>query len=240
MDTLSRLVFVLTVGTWSAWTSPPASGQSSPVRHPQIEILSLPPYGRTATYRAGSRTSMPRPTRWRPTFSSRAWASGRSPTPGAPLTDIQPDGSFSVDVVTGGLDDIATHYVVALVPAGQNPPIAQGDASLPSDPAFLAMDTEIRFGRVLDFAGRRWGVKEAPLPVGPGGNYFSSSPSDVFVDAQGRLHLTVRFRDGVWWSSEVVLLEELQWGDYWFVTEKRGGRPRSEPHVRRIHLGRLR
>ena len=54
----------------------------------------------------------------------------------------------------------------------------------------------------------------------PGGqNVFSHDPDDVWVDEKGRLHLTIQHHDDRWWSTEVILLESLGHGTYWFVTE---------------------
>jgi hypothetical protein len=75
-------------------------------------------------------------------------------------------------------------------------------------------------GPGLLFAGRRWLVKQSTTPVGPGPNRFSGRPEDVRVDADG-LHLTVSFRDGAWWSTEVILDENLGYGTYVFHTDSR-------------------
>jgi hypothetical protein len=136
-----------------------------------------------------------------------------------PSVPILPDGSFSIPIGTDGLDEYATSYGVCLLPATFQPPAVVGVPTLPDPPAFLATDLVERFGRTLTFAGREWGVKEAPLPVDPGQNLFSAEPDDVFVDLDGRLHLRVAKHGAAWWSTEVVLLETLGTGTYSFVTE---------------------
>lgn len=142
------------------------------------------------------------------------------PTAAAPLTPIAANGSFAVNVATGGLDAYATHFLVCLMPTGAAAPVLLGAAAAPLDhAAFVACDVRERFARIIQFAGRSWGVKESPAPVGPGANLFSSDPADVFVDAQGRLHLTLKFTSGAWHCTEVVLLDELGYGTYWFVTD---------------------
>lgn len=75
-------------------------------------------------------------------------------------------------------------------------------------------------GDGLLFAGRRWRVKQSAVPVGPGPNRFSGRPEDVRVDADG-LHLTITWRDGAWWSTEIVLDENLGYGTYVFHTDSR-------------------
>ncbi len=147
------------------------------------------------------------------------------PTLTAPTVPINPDGSFSVDVATGGIDNRATIYCAALVAAGVDPPTALGAGRVPANLDYLAIDCRERYGRTIEFAGHTWAVKEAPRPVGPGpveagGNHFSYSPSDVWTDGEG-LHLTINQHDGYWWATEVILLERLGYGTYTFQTQSR-------------------
>jgi hypothetical protein len=113
------------------------------------------------------------------------------PTFSNPTVPINSDGTFVADVATGGIDSRATIFYAALIPAGVTPPQAAGAGRIPASLAPVASDSVERFGRTIQFAGLNWGVKEAPVGVGPGGNHFSNDPSDVFVDAVG-LHLTLR------------------------------------------------
>ena len=77
-----------------------------------------------------------------------------------------------------------------------------------------------QFNTHLQFGGRTWGVKESAVPVGPGGNRFSAAPSDVWVDQDG-LHLTISSDGFNWFSTEVVLSENLGYGTYLFQTDSR-------------------
>ncbi len=72
-------------------------------------------------------------------------------------------------------------------------------------------------GRTIEFSGRTWRVK-GPGWYGPGYNYFSDSPSSVWIDAEERLHVTARDVGGTWYCSEVVPEEALGYGDYIFTT----------------------
>lgn len=72
-------------------------------------------------------------------------------------------------------------------------------------------------GRTLAFAGRSWRVK-GPGYYGPGPNVFCDDPDCSWVDAQGRLHLTISGSPGNWSSTEVVLEDALGYGDYRFTT----------------------
>jgi hypothetical protein len=75
-------------------------------------------------------------------------------------------------------------------------------------------------GRTLAFAGRTWRVK-GPGFYGPGPNSFTNSASAVYVDAGGRLHLTIAQSGGTWYSTEVALTQPLGYGDYVFTTRGR-------------------
>jgi hypothetical protein len=71
--------------------------------------------------------------------------------------------------------------------------------------------------RTLSFAGYSWGVKSAPGLLGPGPNIFSDSPSNVWVDSIGQLHLRITYRDGRWQCAEVFLDRSLGYGTYSFT-----------------------
>ncbi len=75
--------------------------------------------------------------------------------------------------------------------------------------------------RFINFAGGLWLVKDSPFPnpSSPGPNFWDSSEDSVWVDGQGRLHLKVRQIGGVWHSSQVTLLEPLDFGDYRFQVQ---------------------
>ncbi len=68
-------------------------------------------------------------------------------------------------------------------------------------------------GRTVEFGDHTWRVK-GPGYYGPGPNVFSDSPDCVWVDGQGRLHLTLADQGGYWASTEVVLEDALGYGDY--------------------------
>jgi hypothetical protein len=59
-------------------------------------------------------------------------------------------------------------------------------------------------------------VKASARLVGPGPNYFSDSPENVWVDSRGRLHLKVTHREGRWCCAEVSNTRSLGRGRYSF------------------------
>lgn len=136
----------------------------------------------------------------------------------APLTNINPDSTWTCDITTGGNDTQASKIAAFLVPTGYNPPIMSGGAPLPDtlfDNALDYVHVE-RTARTLTFADREWHVKASTYLEGPGPNYFSDSTNDVWVDADGRLHLKIAYHDNRWYSTEVFTTEPLGYGDYVF------------------------
>ena len=73
------------------------------------------------------------------------------------------------------------------------------------------------YGRGLRFSGYDWLAKTSTVLVGPGPNYFSDGPDNVWIDDQDRMHLRLT-RDATsrWWASEVVLQASLGYGSYTF------------------------
>jgi len=51
----------------------------------------------------------------------------------APATSIAADGSFSLDITTGGSDEQASDIAVFLVPADYQPPALRGETEIPSE-----------------------------------------------------------------------------------------------------------
>ncbi len=145
------------------------------------------------------------------------------PSASATSVPIQANGTFSANVYTCCLDDRASIFCAALIPANTTAPNAAGTCSIPSGLQAIARDYVDRPGRTVQFAGRTWAIKEAPTPVGPGPNRFTDEVQDVFVDAQRRLHLKLVQRNGQWMSSEVVLMDDTGYGTYWFTTESQVG-----------------
>ena len=188
-----------------------------------IAITSAPPYGSAGSI-SGTVTGVNLATHRVAVYiyidGSGWWTKPSAATPTVP---INPNGTFSASVYTCCLDDRATMFCAAVVPASHTPPLASGACGVPASLQSVAETCFDRPGRTLQFAGRTWSVKESPDPVGPGANRFTDHPSDVFIDSIGRLHLRVTFRDGHWRSSEVVLLDEVGYGTYWFTTESQVG-----------------
>jgi hypothetical protein len=189
---------------------------------PTIEITSVPPYA-VDGFISGRVTGVDFTAyRVAPYIQIEGLGWYTKPTFTEPSVPINSEGVFTADVATGGIDNRATIYCVQLIPAGSSSPPANGMSRVPENSASVATACVHRYGRTFQFAGRHWAVKEAPVPVGPGANLFSDRMEDVFVDAMGRLHLTVNFHDGSWWATEVILLDSPRgYGTYAFQTLSR-------------------
>jgi hypothetical protein len=140
------------------------------------------------------------------------------PSADEPLTAIKKDGSWECDVSRAESDRIATRYAAFLVPSDYSPPTCMGSHSIPED---LYDEAEAHTaqtrpaGRIIEFSGYRWWVKETfENKAGPGPNWFSGSEENVRVDEQGRLHLRITKVDDQWQCAEVVSLESFGYGTY--------------------------
>lgn len=73
--------------------------------------------------------------------------------------------------------------------------------------------------RVIDFSGYNWEVKSSgAVAKAPGPNYFSDSHKNVYLDEDGYLNLEINYRNGTWYTAEVVGDMRLGYGKYIFQT----------------------
>jgi hypothetical protein len=78
-------------------------------------------------------------------------------------------------------------------------------------------DISITTLRTIDFAGYRWNVKhDLSGDGGPGPNYWSDSEENVRVDNEGKLHLKITIRNGIWYCPEVYTQHFTQYGKHRF------------------------
>lgn len=78
--------------------------------------------------------------------------------------------------------------------------------------------------RTIHFSGMDWQVKNGtggPNPNYVTQNYWSDSPDSIWVDDEGRLHLKIRYEDGIWKSAEIQSLDTMKYGDYiWEISNR--------------------
>lgn len=70
--------------------------------------------------------------------------------------------------------------------------------------------------RNIEYAGILWGLRQTSGPVDPGPNTFSNAEDQIWVDGEGRLHLRLQKRDGVWTASELMAKKDAGYGVYRF------------------------
>jgi hypothetical protein len=73
----------------------------------------------------------------------------------------------------------------------------------------------------LNFSGYTWEVRNETGTSGPGPNYWSNSSSNVWVDANGFLHLKIRkdASTGRWYCAEVTSTQSFGYGSYVWEVE---------------------
>jgi hypothetical protein len=145
------------------------------------------------------------------------------PTCAQALTPIQPDGNWSADITTGGMDTNATRIAALLVSTNYNQPCVLGEPFLPTNVFAEAMASAVVTRehpgvRWIGFSGYDWWVKASSGTnrLGPGPNYFSDSTNNVWTDAQGWLHLRITNRSNQWQCAEIVSARTFGYGSYRF------------------------
>ncbi|MGI6390956.1 MAG: hypothetical protein ACOX7Q_12290 [Kiritimatiellia bacterium] len=183
---------------------------------PQVAFTHVPPYGSTENL-AGRVENVDCATHAVAVyiFVDGWWT---KPSFAAPLSPIASDGTWTCDITTGGSDIYATQLAAYVVPRDYAPPLAEGWPQLPDELAANAV-ASVRatrpYTRRIWFSGYEWSVKDSRgQTTGPGDNVFSDSTGNVWVDAQGRLHLKICRRNGVWSCAEVVSVRSFGHGTY--------------------------
>ncbi|MHB0897301.1 MAG: hypothetical protein ACYC1A_07110 [Spirochaetales bacterium] len=83
--------------------------------------------------------------------------------------------------------------------------------------------------RNIEFAGILWGLRQTAGPVDPGPNTFSNAADQVWIDSQGKLHLTITQRGGIWIASELMAKKDTGYGTYRFDIE--GSARNLDPNI---------
>lgn len=102
-----------------------------PTGPPSIEFTSVPTYG-SFDYLSGRVVNVD-PNSYRIAayiYVGSGWWT--KPTWGTPLIPINANGTFSVNITTGGIDEYATEICAFLVPQSFIPPLMYGNSTLPS------------------------------------------------------------------------------------------------------------
>ena len=76
--------------------------------------------------------------------------------------------------------------------------------------------------RIINFSGYEWVVRTSgDGKQGPGPNYFSDSKDNVWVDEDGRLHLKIVQKGGLWYCSGITLRRSYGYNKYVFYVANR-------------------
>ena len=134
-------------------------------------------------------------------------------------TENQPIGIWNCAITSGGMDAFASFVEEFLAPTHKAFPMNSGEQNISMQFSQYTMKhrPNLKLGRKISFSGFDWFVKQSDELTGPGNNYFSGHPSDVWVDElHDELHLKIVHRDGRWYSTEVVADTSLGYGTYIF------------------------
>lgn len=135
-----------------------------------------------------------------------------------PLTAIDTNGDWMCDITTAGTDSNATAIAAFVIPLSYSPPAGAGEPQLPLEleSNSVAWATWTRYPPPhISFSGYAWSVKDTgDATWGPGPNHFSSRSTNVWVDADGRLHLRITHDGDRWHCAEVVSHQSFGYGTY--------------------------
>ena len=220
-----RLFFILALGALALGFTSALAGD------PIIEFTDVPPYGSSdylyPVLEGRVRNINPADYKVAVYIFVEGAAWWTKPTFAEPLTPIESDSTWICDITTGGSDIYATKICAFLLPDGVDPPLVGGDAALPETlyTISVAYICTTRTPTVISFSGYEWWVKASVNRVGPGPNYFSDSPDNVWVDEKDQLHLKITKRNGKWYCGEVYLpySNSLGYGKYVFYVTGRIG-----------------
>lgn len=190
---------------------------------PGILITNLPAYGSTDNLGGVVLGADPAKCRVAVFINVPPYGWYSKPTCAQALTSIQPDGSWSADITTGGLDNNATRIAALLVSTNYDQPCVLGEPFLPTNVFIGAMASAVVTReypgiRWIGFSGYDWWVKASSgtNQLGPGPNYFSDRTNNVWTDAQGWLHLRITNRSNQWQCAEIVSARTFGYGSYRF------------------------
>ena len=188
---------------------------------PAVIITNLPAYGSTDNLGGVIVNASPAACRVEVFIYVPDYGWVTKPTCAQPLTVIQPDGSWSADITTGGADALATRIAALLVSTNYSLSCVQGAAALPTNVFAQALASAVITRpnpgpRWLSFSGYDWWVKTSAGLVGPGPNYFSDSTNNLWLDGQGQLHLRITNRSNQWQCAELVSARTFGYGSYRF------------------------
>lgn len=186
---------------------------------PSITITNLPAFGTTNAL-GGFVTNADLTTNCVAVFIfvDGGWYS--KPSCQSQLTPLRTNGTWSANVATSASDTTATEFAAFLVPTNYNLACADGTNALYIPTQAVATTYAVRVDpatRRFNFAGYGWWIKDSSGSTeGPGPNYFTSSTNNIWVDAQGWLHLKITYTNSQWQCAEIISDRSFGYGQYRF------------------------
>ncbi|MGH9855755.1 MAG: hypothetical protein ACREBD_38465, partial [Blastocatellia bacterium] len=138
------------------------------------------------------------------------------------FTPINTDGSWSANIVTGGVDELAAVIVVYLMRAGFQTTCVLGGSNLldfeREAAAKVLLFRDNPAAKTIRWGGEIFEVRELPVPADPGRNLFRAD--NAFLDDRGFLHLRLaKAADRRWQAGEIFSRRILGRGRYVFYVE---------------------
>jgi hypothetical protein len=189
---------------------------------PSILITNLPAYGSTSPLAGVVLNGNPATNAVAVYIYVPGYGWVTKPTCQQPLTTIQPNGSWSANITTGGAGDLtATRIAALLVSTNYNQLCVLGLADLPTNAYAQAIAKTVVTRpspgvRFVSFSGYDWWVKSPTGLAGPGPNYFSDATNNVWTDTNGWLHLRITHRTNAWQCAEIISARTFGTGNYRF------------------------
>ena len=164
---------------------------------PVVTIDQVPAWqpGNYSGYLSGRLSGVPDPTQYLIAPLIYLPGGGWTSKPYAPAqgyydyVHVNPNGTWSALVTTGGYDTIATDYLANLYTTPGSVPFVAG-AGTPPISSLASSYTCRPSGRQITWCGLQWQVRTSSNgnssgAFGPGSNYFTDSPNYVSVDGAG-------------------------------------------------------
>ena len=184
---------------------------------PAISIATIPGWGQDgqiagSVYGAGSQQMSLYLFAFLPDLGWAGLPSTCSPVP------VQ-SGQFSINASPNIVFRSATRFTAYLVPATLSPNCGSGTATVPFLIQHNALAT-VTYPRLpqystLSFAGLDWYVKDAPVQVYPGPQFFVKD--NAYVDSAGQLHLKISQCGDSWCAAEIYTKQSVGYGTYRFT-----------------------
>ena len=128
-------------GVLKPWMEPVFDGQTEPTNcsaipcgsgPPTVSLTYLPPYGDSQDFLEGQECHVSTTSYEVAVYIQTGGGWWTKPYFATPVTPLQPDGSWSCNINTGGNDKDATAVAAFLIPSGYSPPLLSGQDNLPN------------------------------------------------------------------------------------------------------------